>query len=402
MTTSPEPIDGEEAESPTVGGDQGNLPAPLRALDVKPALVMTAAESLARLDELKTFVREVMIEGEDYGPMPGGRIDPKTGKGVLVLLQPGAQKLLEIYGYYAEPEIVEKIEDWGEIGPDGVITKYPFWSYNVRVNIVSKRTGNVVSAGFGACNSREKKYLWRDAALKCPFCEKENIRVSKNPKPGEYYYCWKKTGGCGAQFGQDTPAIVNQKVGRTLNPEPFDLQNTILKMAVKRAVVAGAIAATRSAMLFTQDLEPADDGSDYTPEDQMHRIVAPGERSAPPRGAVQYKDESPGQVPTMEQLQRLKKYCDELAINAQRDADHVWIDFPATVFTQAWGMKDPPEDRMLTVWVSKKARAEGEEAQVTADLLARAFSHFETAFLNVHGSGVQHAQVTPPPPGEPF
>ena len=42
--------------------------------------------------------------------------------------------------------------------------------------------------------------------VKCPACGKENIRRSnQGSAPG--FYCWQKTGGCGANFHHDDQAI---------------------------------------------------------------------------------------------------------------------------------------------------------------------------------------------------
>lgn len=74
----------------------------------------------------------------------------------------------------------------------------PLFAYTVKVRLVSKIEGFTEAEGVGAANSREKKFLKQD---------------------------------------------------------PFTIQNTLLKMAKKRALVDAVLSATRSSGLFTQDME---------------------------------------------------------------------------------------------------------------------------------------------------
>ena len=64
--------------------------------------------------------------------------------------------------------------------------------------------------------------------------------------------------GCGAQFHENDPAIVNQEVGKKPNPRIFDLTNTIDKMAQKRAFVGAVKAATAVSNFFHEDLQVID------------------------------------------------------------------------------------------------------------------------------------------------
>ena len=74
----------------------------------------------------------------------------------------------------------------------------PLFAYTVKVRLVSKNAGFTEAEGVGAANSREKKFAKQDA---------------------------------------------------------FTIQNTLLKMAKKRALVDAVLSATRSSGLFTQDIE---------------------------------------------------------------------------------------------------------------------------------------------------
>lgn len=76
--------------------------------------------------------------------------------------------------------------------------KEGFFSYEVKATLINKRTGLVESDGVGSCNSKERKFRGQDA---------------------------------------------------------FNINNSILKMAKKRAIVDAVLSATRSSGIFSQDIE---------------------------------------------------------------------------------------------------------------------------------------------------
>jgi|SRR5215813_1049048 len=214
--------------------------------ELVPTMVSDIASAKARLQELQAFVREVMVEGEDYGTIPG------TEKPALY--KPGAEKLCEIYGLVQQPTVVARIEEWDR----------PFFHYEVRCDLVSKRTGRTVGCGFGSCNSHETRYRYRMADRKCPVCNRETIIRGKEEFGGGWL-CFRKKGGCGAKFNDDDPTILDQLVGRVENEEVCTLVNTLLKMAKKRALTDGVLSVTRSSGLFTQDVEDLDTGGKPDP-----------------------------------------------------------------------------------------------------------------------------------------
>lgn len=146
-------------------------------------MVTTPDVASQRLRELQSFVTSVMIDGVDFGVIPGCG-DKK------VLLQPGAQKLAEIYGLTASYTIEEKTLDFAQ----------GFVMYTIRCRL--SRGDRPVAECVGSCNSRERKYR---------------------------------------------------------NSQCYDVANTVLKMAEKRAYVGAVISSTRSSGIFTQDLEDAAD-----------------------------------------------------------------------------------------------------------------------------------------------
>lgn len=183
-------------------------------------------------------------EGEDYGVIPG------TKKPTL--LKPGAEKLCQVYGLVPTFE-----EEW--IAGDGETTPH----LRVRVKCFLHRgskDGPIVGEGAGAANSWERKHRYRAAQRQCPACGVEGtIKRSSFEKNGDKgWYCHAKVGGCSASFHSKDPAIVEQQGGQVDNPDPYDVENTLLKMGTKRAQVDATLRATATSGLFTQDVEDQD------------------------------------------------------------------------------------------------------------------------------------------------
>jgi len=211
--------------------------------------VMSLQLAKQRLKEFQEFVKEYLVEDEDYGKIPG---TPKP-----TLYKPGADKLCELYGLSDSYEIVDKVEDFS-MNP-------PLFDYTIRCTLTRMRTQLPVSSGLGSCNSYEGKYRWRESQRLCPACHKPAIIKGKEEYGGGYI-CFAKKGGCGAKFTDDDPSITKQAIGKVENDDVATLKNTILKMAKKRAKVDATLAATRSSGIFTQDVE--DFSRDEAPSQQ--------------------------------------------------------------------------------------------------------------------------------------
>jgi len=225
--------------------------------------VMNVAQALERLEEFQKFCREYLQESRDGG-QDGGDYGVIPGTKKKTLLKSGAEKLCEIYGLADEYVMLREIENW-ESG---------LFAYTVKCVLKSRRDDSLVGEGLGSCSSYESKYRWREQERSCPTCGKATIIKGKEQYGGGWL-CWAKRGGCGAKFTANDPAMVNQIVGRTENPDIIDTVNTILKMAKKRAKIDAVIGVTRSSGIFTQDLE----------EVPSHPVVEPGsEASVKPKG----------------------------------------------------------------------------------------------------------------------
>ncbi|MGH7714380.1 MAG: hypothetical protein ACREML_00125 [Vulcanimicrobiaceae bacterium] len=218
-----------------------------------PSFVIPVDQMVHRVEAKHEFFTRVMREGDHYGKIPG------TDKPAL--LKPGAELLLSSMGLYAEFEDADPPTiDYGEDNREGLIR------YRRRC-LVFRQMGDVrtlIAKAEGSCSSREEKYRWRNEKRSCPECGNTTIIVGKKEYGGGFL-CWKKPGksdGCGAKFDDNDQRIVGQVTGKIVNPNLADVENTILKMGDKRALVAATLIATGCSDIFTQDIEEQGGGSD--------------------------------------------------------------------------------------------------------------------------------------------
>lgn len=162
-------------------------------------------ESLNELAEkrklLKDFVREQLVEGidNDYAVIPGTK--KKT------LLQPGAEKLCQLFGLRPEFELVFKEIDFE--------TNFVMFSYKCR--IIHIQSGKIIAENDAICNSQETKY-----AEKTEWTERTAT----------------------------SPAVKN-KVAQKIS----EVINTVMMMCQKRAYVNATKKAVGASDFFTSDME---------------------------------------------------------------------------------------------------------------------------------------------------
>ncbi len=179
--------------------------------------VPTIQQAIDRYNLIVEYTKRMMKEGKDYGTIPG------TGKPTLY--KPGAEKLCSLFGLYPEFQVVDSICDFDK----GLF----YFHYKC----ILYHNGQPVASGDGSCNSKEKKFRYRNIPeKKATEQDKQNaLRVEKkNGKYGDY------------------------KVYVIENTEPFELVNTLSKMAQKRALVAATLIAANASEFFTQDIEDLD------------------------------------------------------------------------------------------------------------------------------------------------
>lgn len=226
--------------------------------------VITASQAVDAIKQLQGFVKDLLVENQDFGKIPG--VSKNT------LLKPGAEKLNKVYGFRpSHIEIVQQEENW-EAEP-------PRFDYTIKTVLVDP-DGGIVGIGLGSCNSWESKYKYRNAARVCPECGADALMRSKFPDKNtgdKGWYCFAKKNGCGAQFHSADPQIAGQEVGKTDNPDIADQKNTVLKVAKKRSLIDATINATMSSDLFTQDVEDfaSYDRSNVVDAEEVEEVKAP-------------------------------------------------------------------------------------------------------------------------------
>lgn len=211
--------DGQPASVPALVGK--NLPEPSQGDYLPVPIVRSAAQVVERKQLVDQLIRDNMTVGVDYGKVPGTNKD--------TLFKGGAEQLAHWFGYAITfPDARKRIhEDW-EAG---------VFAYTYVCEIRDRRTESIVAECEGSANSRETKYRWRwafasevrDAGLDPKDLEN---RTRKSKKTGKPYTVYKVE-----------------------NDEPFDLLNTLQKMAQKRAMVGAVLIATAQSGRFTQDVE---------------------------------------------------------------------------------------------------------------------------------------------------
>jgi hypothetical protein len=172
----------------------------------------SAIEIRQRVNLVQEIMRTLMIKDTHYGVIPGTK-KPS-------LYKPGAEMLCVTF----------RIADKYEVED---LTANGMSRFRVRCIGVHQVTGVVLGEGLGACSSGEEKYKWRAAICTEEFdLTPETHRRLKFTK-------WNNK--------------VEKKI--QIRTEPEDQENTVLKMACKRAKIAMTLNVTGASDIFTQDIE---------------------------------------------------------------------------------------------------------------------------------------------------
>lgn len=154
--------------------------------------IATPAELIERHKEVTILIKDSLEEGKDYGIIPG-----TNAKNVL--LKPGAERLCVAFGCHPEYKVSsadadhDRKNDYFRRGQ--AEQSVGFYRYVIVCDLL--RGGQVVGSGIGSCSTMENKYISR----------------------------------------------------------PRDVENTVLKMAQKRALVAAVLNTFALSDRFTQDIE---------------------------------------------------------------------------------------------------------------------------------------------------
>lgn len=177
----------------------------LAAIEERP---LTVADVRAQVNLIQEVMRTIMQDGQHYGKILGCGNKP-------TLLKPGAEKILVTFGLAVDPEVTD-------LSHDDIIR------YRVKCRLIT-RNGRFVGAGLGECSSEEDKYKWRSAVSDAEY--NATIETHKRIK-----------------YTRDNQI-------KQVRTNPFDLANTILKMAKKRAQIDATLTVTAASDIFTQDVE---------------------------------------------------------------------------------------------------------------------------------------------------
>jgi len=176
--------------------------------------ITTFKSDMRKIAQWQNLVQTHLIEGKDYGTIPG------TKKPTLY--KAGAEKIVVLGKLRSTFDVLDETKDW----------QNEFFQFEIRWNLWIGE--NIIVQGVGLCSSKEDKYRYRWLPeKKLPTnVKKENLPCKElNGKYGKY------------------------KVYRVENEDVCSIANTILKMAKKRALVDAALLVGSLSELFTQDVE---------------------------------------------------------------------------------------------------------------------------------------------------
>jgi hypothetical protein len=225
------------------------------AIDITPTQSTATAivDAIEGLKAIRTFVQQEFRKGTDFGRIPGcGDKD--------VLLLAGAQKASMYFN--VRPKFTIERNELGEGHVEFIL----------KCRLISRATREEVGEGVGSASTKEKKFLRSAVASlkKCPTCGKAAVMKSKD-KPE--YFCWRKKDGCGATFSVRHPDLQGNAEPET--EAPYEMRNTVLKMAKKRSHVDAAMTLGCLSELFTQDID------DFYDAEDVRETARPAPEQAP-------------------------------------------------------------------------------------------------------------------------
>lgn len=247
---------------------------------------MNVGSLVKQITLIQDAMSKVMRENEHYGTIPG---TPKP-----TLLKPGAEKLCLMFRLDPDYEIIREVrEDY-------------FIAYTIKCTLNHIPTGQRIGSGIGSCNSRESKYRFRhdaqmtDTEVPKAYWDAKNANNSQEMKrilgPGNR-----------AKKNEETGKWVIARSVQVENDNPWDLDNTLIKMACKRALVAATLNATAASDIFTQDIEDMPEGTGNAPTTQQ--TGTQGKAGKPP---VQQPKEKKAAAPSEARTKfpdGLEQYC---------------------------------------------------------------------------------------------
>lgn len=185
---------------------------------VKEQNYLTTNEMRNQIGVIHEAMKQIMKDGVHYGTIPGCGDKP-------ALFKPGAEKILMVFKLVNADPIVETLRNDDE-------------EYHVRVKTqIFTREGVRVGDGLGEASTAEEKYAWRAAS-----CDEEYESAPENKRRIKW-------------------SIWNGQKQRKfqIRTNLADYRNTVLKMAVKRSLIAATLNVTAASDCFQQDTDEMSD-----------------------------------------------------------------------------------------------------------------------------------------------
>lgn len=198
--------------------------------------VKLVSETLSKVKSLQATLKSILVDGHDYGKIPGCGDKP-------TLLKPGAEKILMSLGITSSYELIEHTENFDGKG---------FFAYTVKCLLY--KNGQKITEGLGHANSKEKKWAV------------ESVYEKDLPEGTDKTLLRKKefNGKNGTYYKYEIDADVNSKA------------NTILKMAKKRSQIDAVLTVASLSEIFTQDfddLEPIEEPTSKPTVDKVKEDI---------------------------------------------------------------------------------------------------------------------------------
>lgn len=230
---------------------------------------LTATDIRKQVNLIQEVLKNVMKKDVHYGLVPGCGDKP-------TLLKPGAEKLMMTFRLSAEYEELP-----GSSESDTQVL------YKINCKLTHIPSGLVIGNGRGTCSSKEKKY--RTRAVYANRATDEEKAIGKLETRN-------------TRTGKTEVYVIPQ--------DPWDVQNTIYKMACKRALIAAVLNATAASDIFAQDIEELPEGTVI--EDDLHEekpeIKQPIKKEKPKAVApVKAKAKNPISEPQAKRLYAIAK-----------------------------------------------------------------------------------------------
>ena len=270
-------------------------------------------EVKSQVNMIQHVLRDVMIDGEHFGTIPG------CGE-KKVLFKSGSEKIMLTFRLSndTEIEVLEMLNGHRE--------------YRIKCTLFSP-DGQRLGTGVGSCSTMEGKYRYRAGTG-----DVTNVPVPKGywdaRNSGDMQKAAKTLKDAAAAAGLDGDKFGTKKcdagwmiatiIDKAEHDNPADYYNTCLKMAKKRALVDATLTTTAASDIFTQDIEDDPDlyrrpGSIYTHEQtqaELKEAPAPA-KEGPQKTVAERRNENPTQT-DMEQFKALAQVSKLLLTDSEK------------------------------------------------------------------------------------